>query len=915
MKKLSIFLLAILLTVSLFVSCDNSTKAVTDEHVTVKLSVDSGSRALGYTIETIEDSNLQWYYTAEKSNQNDPFRYGEASNQEVTLNTQNITLSQGLWDFILYAKRKDTNAVVYYGTSEGVLISKANGDTFTLRISVSPYTEATGTIAFDEIKISLNDPSATEVVYANKAEIYSSSGSFLYSINLTNGSNSKDVPSGAYTVVAKYFNEYGNVENASEQIHIYVWGGRTTKVSGTVVEETITGTIDKYITEDTVNLTVNNTTAPVFTANVAPFNSENSAGKITTVAFEANTLVSSAAETDVSLKISVKNLASAGDTFVVDSNESATAGISLNLTVAGEEKTGDFGYAVITTYIAKGLTGVKVAYNGANGNSPIATDENVEDRTVAKKLSSDEGNELGYNPASGLLRFKTNHFSEYYVVSDSVVALNETTNTAYRSLAGAFADVEDEETIILLKDCSTEDSTDGSPLKFTASNVTLDLNRKTITVVNNFSFVVNGNNALIKNGNIVSGSNTVKVTGINSYVLVINNCRNVILDGLTLTGGLSLGGDSTSTPYPGAAVNAVVRNCDITSGDYYAVCSQQNSTAIIESGTYRINDTPVTTQGVLQANFIGTDGPAGNIVVRGGDFTGIIKADNSGYLTIEGGTFSSDPSAYLGDGYYTKQQNNKWVVEKAPVVIGTKGYATLNEAIAEAADNDTIELSPNGSYSLSAIYDKKVTIKGARTSYISAEYINHNGAQSSNSNITFEGVTIDFGNRYTNGFTHSTSVVFNGCTIKGVQYLYAPTVVFDNCGFEISVDDYSVRTDFGGKNVMIKNCEFNTVGKAVLVYADPGRAATPIQMTVENCVFNDSKNGTMGKAAIETGDNTAQDTVSAGIFKIDLILTGNTVNGFAVNSNGISTNCTLWANKDSIGSDRLKVVIDGCDVY
>lgn len=91
-----------------------------------------------------------------------------------------------------------------------------------------------------------------------------------------------------------------------------------------------------------------------------------------------------------------------------------------------------------------------------------------------------------------------------------------------------------------------------------------------------------------------------------------------------------LGGSNEETHKAGAAKNAVIRNCNITFGDWYAVCSQMNSTVIIESGTYKINN-PLKSQGGLQANFIGKDGPAGFIEIRGCNFTGMIKNNNTTY--------------------------------------------------------------------------------------------------------------------------------------------------------------------------------------------------------------------------------------------------------------------------------------------
>ena len=105
-------------------------------------------------------------------------------------------------------------------------------------------------------------------------------------------------------------------------------------------------------------------------------------------------------------------------------------------------------------------------------------------------------------------------------------------------------------------------------------------------------------------------------------------------------------------------------------------------------------------------------------------------------------------------------------------------------------------------------------------------------------------------------------------------------------------------------DVEFDTCTFNCDGKAILVYNQS------CDLTVKNCVFND--NGTIAdKAAIEVcnGDN------GANCVTHNVVVTNTTVNGFDVNPNGINTNSTLWANKNSLDDAHLNVTIDGVVVY
>ena len=155
------------------------------------------------------------------------------------------------------------------------------------------------------------------------------------------------------------------------------------------------------------------------------------------------------------------------------------------------------------------------------------------------------------------------------------------------------------------------------------------------------------------------------------------------------------------------------------------------------------------------------------------------------------------------------------------------------------------------------------------------------------------------------GFANTKELTYKDCAINGVQHLYGPKVNFDGCTLNVAGDNYMVRT-WGGKNVNFSNCTFNCDGKALLVYNQS------CDLTITNCKFNDNGDGTIsGKAAIEVcnGDN-GDNCVTHNI-----IITNTTVSGFDINTAGINTNSTLWANKNSLDDAHLNVTIDGTVVY
>lgn len=224
-------------------------------------------------------------------------------------------------------------------------------------------------------------------------------------------------------------------------------------------------------------------------------------------------------------------------------------------------------------------------------------------------------------------------------------------SAGYTTLAAAFGAARANDTITLTQDCETGSKyTIAEPLYLTAKGATLDLNKKTITVTKNFSFLIQGDGITVKNGLIRAGSNSnsSNKTGINSYGLVVNGCDGVTIDGVTSVGGFSIGGDGDKggTPGAAAATNVTIKNCNVTSGDWYTVCAQQNSTVTIESGVYTA-DSRSANSGVIQGTFKGSDGPKGTVTVTGGTFNGRIKNNDKGDIVIKGGTFNVDPSAYV----------------------------------------------------------------------------------------------------------------------------------------------------------------------------------------------------------------------------------------------------------------------------
>ena len=246
------------------------------------------------------------------------------------------------------------------------------------------------------------------------------------------------------------------------------------------------------------------------------------------------------------------------------------------------------------------------------------------------------------------------------------------------------------------------------------------------------------------------------------------------------------------------------------------------------------------------------------------------------------------------NGIYTDSNGNKFA------------YAVNDTELTTAIENDakTVILG-SGNYIIpDSAQGKTLTIVGNGETVVAAQ---DDGAAEGDcdysfdgSTVTFENVTITTSTTYFPGYARMKGI-YNNCTINGVWTLYDNSE-FNNCTFNVNGDLYNVWT-WGAATATFNNCTFNNDGKAILLY---GQANT--KLTVKGCTFNDNGDDTVtGKAAIEIGNDYNK--------SYELIVNDTVVSGYAINTNGINTNTTLWANKNSMGTDKLNVVVDGVDVY
>ena len=436
-------------------------------------------------------------------------------------------------------------------------------------------------------------------------------------------------------------------------------------------------------------------------------------------------------------------------------------------------------------------------------------------------------------------------------------------------------------------------------------NIIIDLNGKKLNITTTYwsNLGAKNDNALftIKNGTMTSSQPTGTW---NSYDLCFSNCNYVIED-VVFDKAIAFGNANKSVSLKNVTINET--------HDYYAMWIEtvgQNVTidglTINSDGrgikideqyvdapakvTLNISNATFNTAkkaAILVKSEAGAEINASNLNLSG------VAADNYHAVWVD-----EDAAAYA----------DKVIVKDAlKAVEGTVAKFDNPSDLAGATieNNSTILLSAGDYVIPAAAKGKHVTFIGTGNPVDVKVGVTKVGTGGENcdygldgSTVTFENITITTNSSTYIGYARCNGT-YKNCIINGTYTLYGNSY-FENCTFNVSGDVYNIWT-WGAPTATFVDCTFNSDGKSMLLY---GQANT--KLTINGCTFND--NGTIaGKAAIEIGNDYNK--------SYELTVNNTIVKGFDINTNGISTGTTLWANKNSMGTDKLNVVVDGVDVY
>ena len=354
---------------------------------------------------------------------------------------------------------------------------------------------------------------------------------------------------------------------------------------------------------------------------------------------------------------------------------------------------------------------------------------------------------------------------------------------------------------------------------FISANSTIESERYAHNViVRNCSFEGNGQ------------ENVVAMRYRQTYNMKVENCvannlfllmwasgnEGTTIDGVTVNNPTGEGGVSIAKDK-----NVVIKNSTINAAVGYGIrAGGENATSDTESKLSVENTTIKAKQPIVVRYAVGDH----NVALSGADLITnelyhviFTKGNNNALYDAPEGTYTISGA----DDY------NVYPIQPgAEVKVRTQ--AQLEQVL--RINNVTINLA-DGNYKFNGAGDghneTNATIKGSKNAIIQLASGTPGGGE-----VTFNGVTINTAGSG-NGI-NAKKVVYDNVTINGSMNLYRENVVFNNSVINLNGDYIWV---YAAKNVEFKGCEFNTTGKAILIYNE-GWGASKVK--VEGCVFNAS---------------------------------------------------------------------------
>lgn len=449
------------------------------------------------------------------------------------------------------------------------------------------------------------------------------------------------------------------------------------------------------VNDYTGHQTVASTKATLNTTGDTTLTTNNTPAKVnqTTVTIPQNAIEVNPGEENATLELTAKTttieLANITDFVVTGSDTSgAVAAIDLTLTKTVDNtvtEVTDFanGQSVeVVTYITAGLSegSVDVVYTGNDGK--------------------DHPREVQYDPETGRLSFKTNHFSNY-VATTTDVAYNATKSKGYNTVQAAIDDAEGENgTIRLLNNVEL------SSALTVSKDFTIDLNGKTLTMPNASQSIGEMNatnnkfNVKFTNGKIVTCTAGTK-SAFAVYTGSSLTVDNVMVDASQGSAFFACGEDAELTITNSkvlAQIYCVSTNAN-SPENYGVKITLKNSDFIAESNDGDNAPVMINVGGSLDIDNCNISGQRQGAIVRAGEATiknssivlNGVYANKTQYYTGTWGSGNEVPAAALVIGNYHSGDATAYMAAANVTLTNTTVSASEGYAAIYMDSNNTYE--------------------------------------------------------------------------------------------------------------------------------------------------------------------------------------------------------------------------------
>ena len=554
----------------------------------------------------------------------------------------------------------------------------------------------------------------------------------------------------------------------------------------------------------------------------------------------------------------------------------------------------------------------------------------------------------------------------------------------YATLAAALAAAKDGDTVKLVGNISTDEGIG------VAKKITLDMAGRTITSSVKQVFTVTGSGDLTITGNgTISGPAGEAAKALDGKAVLMvsgESAKLTVLNGTITAGGV--GDCGMYGIYVADGGNVILGDADTKTGPtittWFAAVGENNTTSpaniTIYGGEYTAQAAPAESDSWAYFCAPVYASASGNITISGGTFNGYygissryvkvaqnlnisggifngtkaaLFVDNvegsakngERTIAITGGTFSSDPSAYLAVGYKATENSSIWTVKKMDgyaMIEGLDGwYETLTDAakawreskgiattggnmgghpeelteveaikwtivgtVTTGDGNGVVGTSGSllsGGYIYPSITIKSVSVNGTNNAKLKNEIASDFAFSAGAKNVEYNGITFP---EYVSFNSYAENVSFQNCTFNGgLKVMQAINVTVDTCVFD---GDGSKDFAFMAQAVtnVMKKVDFknNTVSgfmRGLNIQANLGQTAEAVVTITGNNI-----SGLTGKTENEFTYGSAIQLTSAKTFSV----TGNTIGtsevSIPVNAFHIYQGCTAES-----------IVITGNTVY